>query len=265
MIIEEIEGKFSITLSEAELWIIASQCGQGVIYGMEDSSDETLSEATLELGLQSLKDAGVIWTGPDGVESIDELVFGMVYSCMYSHDMLTIQDGSVEKSVYLHFLPDWNLSFTRVPDGYLLTYYQNRDTLHKHIMTNYLSDLREADSQIYFSCTRVALEAASYLFETDKHQEGIALLAEFMEGDDSKSEAFLEDIAAGQKYEVKAYFDRLSNHNAVGYQTDILIGKNSNYLVRRIFSVDKAREVLSIQGLPSELVRHSVYQLLPKG
>jgi hypothetical protein len=43
MIIEEKEGRFSITLGEAELWIIASQCGQGVIYCMTDSSEETLS------------------------------------------------------------------------------------------------------------------------------------------------------------------------------------------------------------------------------
>lgn len=264
MIIEEIEGKFSITLSEAELWIIASQCGQGVIYGMDNSLEETFSEATLELGLKSLKDAGAIWTGPDGEECIDELILGMVYSCMYSHDMLMIHNGSVEKNVYLHFLPDWNLSFTRVPEGYLLTYYQNRDTLHKHIMTTYLSDLREADSEINFHCTRVALEAAVYLCETDKLDKGAALLSEFMEGDEGKSNAFLKDIAAGKKYDVKAYFNRHNNHNAVGYQINILVGEKSNYLVRRIFSVDEAREVLHIQGLPSELVRHSVYQLLPK-
>jgi len=116
MIIEEKEGRFSITLGEAELWIIASQCGQGVIYGMTDSSEETLSEATLELALKNLRDAGAIWMGPDGEECIDELILGMVYSCMYSHDMLIIHDGSVEKDVYLHFLPDWNLSFTRVPE-----------------------------------------------------------------------------------------------------------------------------------------------------
>lgn len=264
MIIEEIEGKFSITLSEAELWIIASQCGQGVIYGMPDSSEETLSEATLELALKSLRDAGAIMTGPDGEEAMDELVFGMVYSCMFSHDMLMIHNGSVEKDVYLHFLPDWNLSFTRVPDGYLLTYYQDRDTLHKHIMTTYLSDLREADSEINFHCTRVALEAAGYLYETDKVEEATSLLAEYMAEDQSKSKVFLEDIAAGKKYEVKAYFNRHNNHNAVAYQTNILVGEQSNYLVRRIFSVDEAREVLHIQGLPSELVRHSVYQLLPK-
>lgn len=76
MIIEEKEGKFSITLSEPELWIVASQCGQGVIYGMDDSSEETLSEATLEVALKSLRDANAIWTGPDGEECIDELVFG---------------------------------------------------------------------------------------------------------------------------------------------------------------------------------------------
>jgi|GEM_PF-2541272 hypothetical protein len=264
MIIEEKEGKFSITLSEPELWVVASQCEQGVIYGMDDSSEETLSEATLEVALKSLRDAGAIWTGPDGEEVIDELVLGMVYSCMHSHDMLMIHNGSLEKDVYLHFLPDWNLSFTRVPDGYLLTNYQNRDALHKHIMTTYLSDLHEADSEVYFSCSRVALEAASYLYETDRHTEGAALLAEYMQDDESKSKTFLEDIAVGQKYEVKAYYNRHSNHNAVGYQTDILVGKQSNYLLRRVYSVDEDREVLSIQGLPSELVRHSVYQLLPK-
>lgn len=265
MIIEEKEGKYSITLSEPELWIVASQCGRGVIYGMDDSSDETLSEAALELALKSLKDAGVIWTGPDGEEVIDELILGMVYSCIHSHDMLMIRDASAEKAVLLHFLPDWNLSFTKVPDGYLLTYYQNRDTLHKHIMTTYLSDLREADSDVYFSCTRVALEAANYLYETNKAGEGAALLAEYMEEDESKSQSFLEDIASGQKYEVRAFYDRHKNHNVIGYQTDILVGKQSNYLVRRVYSVNEDREVLSIQGLPSELVRHSVYQLLPKG
>lgn len=264
MIIEEKEGKFSITLSEPELWIVASQCGQGVIYGMDDSSEETLSEATLEVALKSLRDAGAIWTGPDGEESIDELVLGMVYSCMHSHDMLIIQNGSIDKSVYFHFLPDWNLSFTKVTDGYLLTYYQNRDALHKHIMTTYLSDLRDADSDVYFSCTRVALEAAGYLYETDKLEEAIDLIAEYMGEDEGKSQSFLEDIASGQKYEVRVFYDRHNNHNVIGYQTDILVGKQSNYLVRRIYSVDQDREVLSIQGLPSELARHSVYQLLPK-
>lgn len=264
MIIEEKEGKFSITLSEPELWIVASQCGQGVIYGMNDSSEETLSETSLEVALKSLKDAGAIWTGPDGEEVIDELVLGMVYSCIHSHDMLIIQNGSVDKSVYLHFLPDWNLSFTKVPEGYLLIYYQNREALHKHIMTTYLSDLREADSEVYFNCTRVALEAASYLYETDKPEEGASLLTEYMGEDESKSQSFLEDIAVGQKYEVEAYYDRHNNYNAIGYQTDILVGRQSNYLVRRIFSVEEDREVLSIQGLPSELVRHSIYQLLPK-
>lgn len=264
MIIEEKEGRFSITLSEAELWIIASQCGQGVIYGMADSSEETLSESTLESALKNLRDAGAIWMGPNGEECIDELILGMVYSCMYSHDMLMIHDGSVEKDVYLHFLPDWNLSFTKVPEGYLLTYYQNRDTLHKHIMTTYLSELREADSEINFHCTRIALEAAVYLLQTDKAEEGAALLAEYMEGDESKSGAFLKDIAAEKKYEVKAYFDRHGNHNAIGYETKILVGEKSNYLVRRIFSVTEDREVLHIQGLPAELARHSVYQLLPK-
>jgi hypothetical protein len=264
MIIEEKEGKFSITLSEPELWIVASQCGQGVIYGMDDSSEETLSEATLEVALKSLRDANAIWTGPDGEECIDELVLGMVYSCMHSHDMLIIQNGSIDKSVFLHFLPDWNLSFTKVPDGYLLTYYQNRDALHKHIMTTYLSDLREADSDVYFSCTRVALEAAGYLFETNKLEEATDLIAEYMGEDEGKSQSFLEDISSGQKYEVRAFYDRHNNHNVIGYQTDILVGKQSNYLVRRIYSVDQDREVLSIQGLPSELARHSVYQLLPK-
>ena len=70
--------------------------------------------------------------------------------------------------------------------------------------------------------------------------------------------------AAKQKYEVKAFFDRHNNHNAVGYQIEIFVGKQSNYLVRRIFSVHEAREVLHIQGMPAELARHSVYQLLPR-
>jgi hypothetical protein len=263
MIIEEKEGRFSITLSEAELWIVASQCGQGLIHGMSES-EETYSESTLEAALKSLRDAGAIWTGPDGVEAIDELIFGMVYSCMFSHDMLRIHNGSVEEDVYLHFLPDWNLSFTKVPDGYLLTYYQNRDTLHKHIMTTYLAGLHGADSEVNFHCTRVALEAALYLCETNKVEEGTDLIAEYMAEDQNKSRAFLEDLMTRKKYEVKAFFNRNNNHNAAGYQTDILVGKQSNYLVRRIFSVDEAREVLHIQGLPAELVRHSVYQLLPR-
>jgi len=119
-------------------------------------------------------------------------------------------------------------------------------------MTTYLSDLRDADSEINFHCTRVALEAAVYLFQTDKAEEGAALLAEYMDGDESRSTAFLKDIAAEKKYEVKAYFDRHGNHNAVGYETKILVGEKSNYLVRRIFSVTEDREVLHIQGLPSE-------------
>jgi len=108
------------------------------------------------------------------------------------------------------------------------------------------------------------LKLRFYLFQTDKAEEGAALLAEYMEGDESKSAAFLKDIAAEKKYEVKAYFNRHGNHNAVGYETKILVGEMSNYLVRRIFSVTEDRVVLHIQGLPSELARHSVYQLLPK-
>ena len=247
MIVNETEGRFTITLSDPELWIIASQCGQGVIHGMSES-EETYSEVTLEVALKSLKDAGAIWTEPNGEEALDELIFGMVYSCMFSHDMLRIHNGSVEKDVYLHFLPDWNLSFTKVPEGYLLTYYQNRDTLHKHMMTTYLSGLHETDSEVNFHCTRVALEAAVYLCETNKLEEATVLIAENMAEDQTNARAFLEDIAAAQKFEVKAYFNRHDNHNSVGYQMDILVGRLSNYLVRRIFSVNEVREVLHIQG-----------------
>lgn len=264
MIIEEKDGRFSITLSEAELWIVASQCGQGVIYGMDHASEETFSEATLELAFRSLRDAGAIWKGPDGEECLDELIFGMVYSCIHSHDMLVIQNGTLEKDVYLHFLPDWDLSFSSASEGYRLTYYQDRETLHKHIMTTYLSDLREAGSEINFHCTRVAFEAAVYLYATDKLEKGAALLSEFMEGDMDKANRFLKDIAAGKIFEIKAYFDRHNNLSTTSLQTKILVGEQSNYLVRRIYSVNEDREVLHIQGLPSELARHSVYQLLPK-
>lgn len=264
MIIEEKEGRFSITLSKPELWLLASQCGQGIIYGLEDASEDTMSEASLDLALQSLKDAGVYWTGTDGQDYLDELILGMVYSCLHSRDMLRIHDGDASKDVYLHFLPDWNLSFTKTSDGYLLTYYQNRDVLHKHIKTAYLSGLRGGDLNLNFTCTRTALEAAMFLHETDKVEDGTELLAEFMGEDEDKSLTFLDDIAGGRTYEIDAYYNRHRNHNAVGYQARVMVGEQSNYLLRRIFSVEEGREVFSIQGLSSESVRHAIYQLLPK-
>lgn len=264
MIVEEKDGKFTITFSEAELWIVARQCGMGGICGVGNTSEVTLSEATLELAMKSLKDSGAIWTGPDGREYLDELVYGMVYSCMFSHDMLIIRNGSEGHDVYLHFLPDWNLSLCRAPEGYELIYYRDRETLHKQIMTTYLSGLRKANSEINFHCTRIALEAAIYLNQNGKIEEGASLLSEFMEGDEHNSYCFLDDICAGIIYEVNAYFDRHNSLSATALQTKILVGEQSNYLVRRIFSVSEDREVLHIQGLPSELVRHSVYQLLPK-
>jgi len=261
MIVEEDAGKFSVTLSEPELWIIANQCGEGLIYGMSEFSDETLSEAALESALNNLRETGAIWIGPDGEESIDELIFGMVYSCMYSRDMMTIRNNAFEKGVYFHFLPDWNLSFSKIPDGYLLVYYQNRDVLQKHFITQYLSNLKGDDSEVNFHCTRVPLEEATYLWSDGKPKEGIELISEFMEGDKFLSEAFLQDIVMGNKYEVNAHFNRNNDHSA-SCKIEILVGEESNYLVRRIFSVKEDKEVLHVQGMPPELILHSVYQLM---
>jgi hypothetical protein len=67
----------------------------------------------------------------------------------------------------------------------------------------------------------------------------------------------------GNKYEVNAHFNRNNDHSA-SCKIEILVGEESNYLVRRIFSVKEDKEVLHVQGMPPELILHSVYQLMPK-
>jgi len=181
MKIQTLKAYLSITLSPQQLWCLTKLFGPGWIYGIdnpyEDLSEEEIAVIERQV-LLDLEKEGLINLENANQIRVDEMLGGMVYSCIYSDDLLVLKTPGGKVDRFYHFLPQWQLELFRSVDEYSLTLFKDRSDLFSHIIDTYDVELNGKNKGKKFSIGTRNLEMAAFLFESGKDQNAEKIFKE---------------------------------------------------------------------------------------
>lgn len=191
------ESVLSISLTTDELYYLANLFGPGWIFGLEKRSD-TLDEEQItksaEVAYTSLSKDGVVIRSNNNQIQIDEILSGMVYSCVHSNHVLVVKDMKSQKERYFHFLPDWQLELVPLKDNYELTLFRERTDLFRHLCFAYNLNPSPNGEGLKFLIDANNLELSSFLLESGKQKQATEILKEAYP-DFPDPETFLDDYS----------------------------------------------------------------------
>jgi len=202
----------TITLSAHEFWYLAKIFGPGLAYGVVDPttglSESEILKAESE-AIESLSKAGVITFDGENQVKMDELLGAMIYSCIHSNDVLILKSREFEKERYFHFLPDWQMEFSRLDRDYQLTVLIDRDSIFPAVISKYDLKLPAQSKDISFSVFERDLESAVFLYESDKKENAIKLFEGRVVGEIGNIEVFLQGyIESKHNLQMKIIYSR---------------------------------------------------------
>ncbi len=257
----------TIALSTSELWYIAQLFGPGWIFGVDDPT-ETLAEgevAELETkAFESLSGEGMISHEGGNRIRIDEIVGGMVYSCIHSKDLMVVKDLSSGSKSFYHFLPDWQLEMCQVDGDYELTLFKDRSDLFQHILYSFEVKLDEDSNGSRFSIPAKELEIAAFLFDSGKVDQAITNL-----------ESNLIKISSVEDF-LKGYlnpdshirFDMLMNRDDEErihtYRNELLRFSDSLYWITHDEPTEEAAEIMNFTPVSPKIAEQRFNLMLPK-
>jgi hypothetical protein len=194
MKIQNNSETLSVNLRPNELWYLVKLFAPGWIFGVEDPADiyseDELAEMAQE-AYKTLSEEGLIKQNGNQIQ-IDELLGGMIYSCIHSKDLLIVKDILKRKECFFHFLPQWQLELCKNDGNYELTLFEQREDLLKHIIDNNLIDLDVISPEKKFSIPQRGLELAAFLFDSGKKEKAVEVFNQGY-GDLPAAEQFLEE------------------------------------------------------------------------
>lgn len=175
------ESVLSISLTPEELYYLANLFGPGWVFGLEkrsDTLDEEKIKKSAEVAFKSLSKEGLVKRSENNQIQIDEILSGMVYSCIHSNHVLVVKDMKSQKERFFHFLPDWQLEFVFLNDNYELTLFKERADLFRHLCYVYNLNPVPNGEGLKFSINADDLELSSFLLENGKSKKAAEILKE---------------------------------------------------------------------------------------
>lgn len=258
----------TITLSAHEFWYLAKIFGPGLAFGVEDPtaglSEEEMLKAESE-AVESLIQAGVITFEGEKQVKMDELLGAMIYSCVHSNDVLILNSRELERELYFHFLPDWQMEFSQIDKGYQLTVLIDRDSIFPTVISKYNLKLATQPEDISFSVFERDLESAVFLFENKKKENAIKLFEGRIVGDIGNIETFLEGyIKSNQNLLMKMIYNR-NNTNIHECKYELL--KMNDVLYWLTYSTtpgDDPLPIIYFTSISEDDARNRFLRMLPK-
>lgn len=174
MDIIQTNKKIEIIISFRELWYLINLFGPGWVFGIENPYEELSEEEIIAFEKQAsldLEKAGIIKINKANQIEIDEMLGGMVYSCIHSKHLMVLKTPNGESERFYHFLPQWQLELFKSGDEYSLTLFKERSDLFSYISDAYGLNLKEKSKKMNFHISSRELEIAAFLFESGKEQK----------------------------------------------------------------------------------------------
>ena len=175
------ESIFSIALTPNELYYLANLFGPGLVFGLEERSDNLDEKKIKDLADEaytSLSKVGLVKKSNNNQILIDELLSGMIYYCVHSNHVLIVKDVKSGKERFFHFLPDWQLEFVFLNNKYELTLFRERADLFQHICDVYNLNPTPNEEGLKFSINAEDLELSIFLLENGKSDKATEIVKE---------------------------------------------------------------------------------------
>lgn len=189
------ESTLIVQLSLQELWFLAHFFAPGAIFGVENPTNglsEDQAQALEQKTLQQLEKSGVLVKDNANQYQIDEMIGGMVYSCIHSDVMMAITDQISGKQQFFHFLPQWQLSLTKEDNSYELCIYRNRADIFTSLFPNLPAQVDNPYGEQKFTIPERELELAVSLMDSEKHSQAIQVMKDNLQESALNAAAFLK-------------------------------------------------------------------------
>lgn len=171
--------KVTINLSNYELWYLSKLFAPGLLFGVDDptvSMSEEEIQAADDAAYRSLNQAGLIkMDGKEKLE-VDEILGGMVYSCIHSKEMLSVSTSGSADVRFFHFLPQWQLEMYQLDDGYQLTLFKERSDLFTHVLKEHQVNFHGGQSGEKFTILENDLKEAAALYSSGEKERALEVV-----------------------------------------------------------------------------------------
>lgn len=266
MKISETQNQFMVHLSPQELWFLAQLFGPGLIFGVddptEDLTEEEIQAAQVEV-YNSLKEAGLLNMEGSNQLQIDEILGSMVYSTIHSADMLTLKQPGTQEERFYHFLPEWQLSLRKLEDGYLLTLFKERTDLFPHIIEEVNATLHPGNSDFNFTVKDRDLELAAFLYESDKKEQALEVLAS-VPLTANQLESFIQGYIAPEAHLVfDMLYSRDDEEKTSAQRSELLQTEDALYWLSHVLVGDEKNPFTQVETISPEAAQTRFNALLP--
>jgi hypothetical protein len=258
-----------LSLSKQELWHLANFFGPGWIYGVEnpyeDFSDEQIT--TFEKQASSeLEKEGFIKISNTNQIQVDEMLGGMVYSCIHSNHLLILNTANGKEKRFYHFLPDWQLELFKSNDEYSLTLFKERSDLFPHIIKSFDVNLQEKSQDVQFSIGVRDLELAAFLFESGKQQKAEEIFKTKSSGEIPSAEKFLYGYLNPNFHFIFSMLYERNDEKRIHSTKNELIQVNETlyWISHDEVGEEELLELLSFSSVSAEEAEHRFNLMLPE-
>ena len=258
-----------VSLSTLELWYLSRFFAPGLIFGISDPFENLDAEKVQmfeEEIKQNLLKEGILRASGTNQYLIDEMIGGMVYSCIHSKDMLVVKDQIYGQVVYYHFLPQWQLALSNTGDECLLTLFKDRSDLFEHAVNpGMLENTSVGYKESEFTVGERDLELAMSLYENGKHvQAGQILLDNGIHLEMDLDDFFQNYLSPQKAYIFDNYYSRDDSTRINQRRYLLLQLGHSLFWVTRDFAGETAKPILRFQPIHPGEARERFLKMLPK-
>lgn len=257
----------TVALTPLELWYLAQFFGPGWIFGVDDPTKGLSKNEIIQMEtkvIHNLSDEGIIVHEGGNQIRIDEIIGGMVYSCIHSNHLLVVKDLSNGNKRFFHFLPQWQLELCEIDGEYELTLFKERSDLFKHVLFAHGLKLIDNHKTGNFAISAKELELATYLFDSGKIDQAIKIF-ENCHGEFPSIIIFLQDYIEPNFH---LCFDLLLNCNDDStihtVRNELLSCSHSLYWVSHDEAGEEAIEMLHFSSVLQKQAEERFNLLLPK-
>jgi len=261
------ESSISIILNSHELWTIAKHFGPGLIFGVDDPTEGLTEEEINAAEIKAYHDlnaAGLLVRAESGNPQIDEILGGMVYSCIHSRDLLVLKSPSSNIERFYHFLPEWQMELCQVKDGYQLTLFKERKDLFEHILAVSGAKLNGQEKKLMFVTGARDLELAAFMYDTGKKASALEILP----SDKSSPQAMKNFLSGYLSPEFHLIFemlyardDEIQVHNQ---RNELLQTDDGLFWLSHHIAGEESMKIIDLQAVTADQAKENFNKMLPK-